>query len=64
MSKICQISGKTSNNGHQVSHSNIKTKKVQDVNLHRKRVWSSKNNCWIKIKVSSKIIKSLHKIKL
>nr|YP_010851396.1 ribosomal protein L28 [Echinothamnion hookeri]WGH14454.1 ribosomal protein L28 [Echinothamnion hookeri] len=64
MSKICQISGKTANNGNQVSHSNIKTKKIQNVNLHKKRIWSSKKNCWIKIKVSSKIIKSLHKVKI
>nr|WGH12871.1 ribosomal protein L28 [Echinothamnion sp.] len=64
MSKMCQISGKVANNGHQVSHSNIKTKKVQNVNLQIKRIWSSKKDCWIKIKVSSKIIKSLHKIKI
>nr|ARW69298.1 ribosomal protein L28 [Polysiphonia sp.] len=64
MSKICQISGKKANNGYKVSHSNIKTKKIQNANLHTKKVWSLKNNCWIKIKVSSKVIKSLHKIKI
>nr|WGH13069.1 ribosomal protein L28 [Echinothamnion sp.] len=64
MSKICQISGKTANNGYQVSHSNIKTKKIQNVNLHMKKIWSTKKNRWIKIKVSSKIIKSLYKIKI
>nr|YP_009399485.1 ribosomal protein L28 [Dictyomenia sonderi]ARW69091.1 ribosomal protein L28 [Dictyomenia sonderi] len=64
MSKICYISGKTRNNGYQVSHSNVKTKKIQNVNLHKKKIWSTKKGCWIKIKVSSKIIKSLHIIKL
>nr|YP_010619641.1 Ribosomal protein L28 [Tayloriella tenebrosa]WAX03654.1 Ribosomal protein L28 [Tayloriella tenebrosa] len=64
MSKICCISGKTSNNGYQVSHSHVKTRKIQNVNLHKKKVWSIKKDCWIKIRVSSKIIKSLHKIKL
>nr|YP_010619446.1 Ribosomal protein L28 [Xiphosiphonia pinnulata]WAX03459.1 Ribosomal protein L28 [Xiphosiphonia pinnulata] len=64
MSKVCRISGKTANNGYQVSHSNVKTRKIQNVNLHKKKIWSIKKNCWIKIKVSSKVIKSLHKIKL
>lgn len=64
MSKVCQISGKVANNGYKVSHSNVKTKKLQQVNLHIKRVWSVKRNCWIKLKISTKVIKSLHKIKL
>ena len=64
MSKICQISGKTANNGYKVSHSNIKTKKLQHANLHSKKIWSVKRNCWIKLKISAKAIKSLHKIKL
>nr|ARW60581.1 ribosomal protein L28 [Polysiphonia sp.] len=64
MSKICEIFGKRLNNGYKVSHSNIKTKKIQNVNLHMKRIWSTKKNCWIKLKISSKVIKSLHKIKI
>nr|YP_010618866.1 Ribosomal protein L28 [Deltalsia parasitica]WAX02879.1 Ribosomal protein L28 [Deltalsia parasitica] len=64
MSKICQVSGKTANNGYQVSHSNVKTRKIQNVNLHKKKIWSIKQGCWIKIRISSKMIKSLHKIKL
>nr|YP_009396379.1 ribosomal protein L28 [Polysiphonia scopulorum]ARW65565.1 ribosomal protein L28 [Polysiphonia scopulorum] len=64
MSKICQISGKTANNGYKISHSNIKTKKLQHVNLHTKKVWSVKQNRWIKLKISTKVIKSLYKNKL
>nr|YP_009394103.1 ribosomal protein L28 [Rhodomela confervoides]ARW62665.1 ribosomal protein L28 [Rhodomela confervoides] len=64
MSKICKISGKKANNGNKVSHSQVKTKKRQNVNLHNKRIWSVKKNCWIKIRISTKVIKSLHKINL
>nr|YP_010619835.1 Ribosomal protein L28 [Symphyocladia marchantioides]WAX03848.1 Ribosomal protein L28 [Symphyocladia marchantioides] len=64
MSKICHISGKTANNGYRVSHSHVRTRKIQNVNLHKKRIWSVKQQCWIKVKVSSKMIKSLHKIQL
>nr|YP_009397621.1 ribosomal protein L28 [Dipterosiphonia australica]ARW66807.1 ribosomal protein L28 [Dipterosiphonia australica] len=64
MSKVCEISGKTANNGYRISHSNIKTKKIQNVNLQVKRIWSSKKNSWVKMKISSRVIKSLHKLKL
>lgn len=64
MSRVCQISGKSANNGYQVSHSNIKTKKIQNINIHKKKIWSFKKKCWIKIKISAKAIKSLSKIKI
>nr|YP_009393901.1 ribosomal protein L28 [Polysiphonia sertularioides]ARW62463.1 ribosomal protein L28 [Polysiphonia sertularioides] len=63
MTKICQISGKKSNNGYSISHSHIRNKKIQQVNLHKKRIWSVKNNCWIRLKISTKSLKSLYKIK-
>lgn len=61
MARICQISGKTSNNAYKVSHSHIKTKKIQHVNLQKKKIWSLKENRWIKIKLSTKAIKSLYR---
>nr|YP_010937650.1 ribosomal protein L28 [Palisada intermedia]WKW95774.1 ribosomal protein L28 [Palisada intermedia] len=64
MSKICVLSGKKKNNGYQVSHSHIRTKKKQEVNLQYKKIWSVKKKSWIRLKVSTKIIKSLHKIKI
>nr|CRF40095.1 Ribosomal protein L28 [Laurencia snackeyi] len=64
MSKICVLSGKKKNNGYQVSHSHIRTKKKQEVNLQYKKIWSVKKNSWIRLKISTKMIKSLHKIKI
>nr|YP_010951724.1 50S ribosomal protein L28 [Laurencia elata]WMP12663.1 50S ribosomal protein L28 [Laurencia elata] len=64
MSKVCVLSGKKKNNGYQVSHSHIRTKKKQEVNLQYKKIWSVKKNSWIRLRVSTKIIKSLHKIKI
>nr|QCI05818.1 ribosomal protein L28 [Dasysiphonia japonica] len=64
MSKICKISNKKANNGYSVSHSHLRTKKKQHVNLQTKKIWSIRQKRWLKITVSTKIIKSLHKIKL
>jgi len=62
MSKICKISNKKANNGYTVSHSHVRTKKKQQVNLQNKKIWSISKNKWIKIKICTKIIKSLHKM--
>nr|QCI06457.1 ribosomal protein L28 [Dictyurus purpurascens] len=64
MSKVCKISGKKPNNGYNVSHSHVRTKKKQNVNLQNKKIWSKTEKKWLKMKLSTKIIKSLHKIKL
>jgi len=61
MSKICQISGKKANNGYSISHSHIRTKKIQNVNLQTKRIWSIEKNSWIKVRISTKALKTLYK---
>nr|QCI04500.1 ribosomal protein L28 [Antithamnion hubbsii] len=61
MSRVCQISKKKANNGYNVSHSHVRTKKIQNVNLQTKKIWSNTQKCWIKIKISTKALKTLHK---
>ena len=61
MAKICQISGKKSNNAYQVSHSHIRTKKKQHINLQKKKIWSIEKKSWIKIRISTKALKSIYK---
>nr|YP_010726627.1 ribosomal protein L28 [Hypnea edeniana]WCH54708.1 ribosomal protein L28 [Hypnea edeniana]WDY85102.1 ribosomal protein L28 [Hypnea edeniana] len=62
MSKICQMTGKKSNNGYKVSHSHTKTKKIQQVNLQNKKLWSYKKKKWIKVKIATKALKSFYKL--
>nr|YP_010952200.1 ribosomal protein L28 [Gloiopeltis furcata]WMP13869.1 ribosomal protein L28 [Gloiopeltis furcata] len=57
---MCVITGKKANNGYSVSHSHVRTKKKQNVNLQRKKIWSSKYKKWIKIKIATKAIKTLY----
>lgn len=64
MSKICTISGKKPNNGYSISHSHVRTKKIQNVNLQVKKIWSIKQNRWIRIKISTKALKTLYKNKI
>ena len=36
MSRVCELTGAKANNGMAVSHSHIRTKKLQHVNLQKK----------------------------
>nr|QCI07267.1 ribosomal protein L28 [Hypnea pannosa] len=62
MPKKCQITGKKYNNAYYVSHSHTKIKKIQEVNLQNKKIWSHKEKKWIKLRISTKALKSLCKI--
>nr|YP_009237320.1 50S ribosomal protein L28 [Wildemania schizophylla]AKS28367.1 50S ribosomal protein L28 [Wildemania schizophylla] len=61
MARKCELTGKVANNGYAVSHSHKRTKKLQKVNLQQKKVWSSKDNKWVKMLISTKAIKTLTK---
>nr|YP_009296010.1 ribosomal protein L28 [Schizymenia dubyi]AOM64945.1 ribosomal protein L28 [Schizymenia dubyi] len=64
MSKVCQITNKKANNGFSVSHSHVRTKKKQHVNLQMKKLWSPTQNKWIRVRISTKAMKSLHKLNI
>lgn len=59
MSRKCQLTGKKANNAFAISHSHRRTKKLQEVNLQWKRVWWAEGNRWVRLRISTKAIKSL-----
>jgi large subunit ribosomal protein L28 len=59
MSRRCQLTGKKANNGYAVSHSHRRTKKLQQVNLQWKRIWWAEGNRWVRLRISTKAIKTL-----
>ena len=61
MSRKCQLTGKKANNAYAISHSHRRTKKLQEVNLQWKRVWWSQGNRWVRLRLSTKAIKTLEK---
>ncbi|NEN96237.1 MAG: 50S ribosomal protein L28, partial [Moorea sp. SIO3I7] len=48
-------------NGYAVSHSHRRTKRLQNVNLQVKRVWWEEGKRWVKLRISTKAIKTLQK---
>ena len=61
MSRVCQLTGKRANNGMAVSHSHVRTKKLQQVNLQERRLWWAEGKRFIKIRVSTKALKTILK---
>ncbi|GAB4340720.1 MAG: 50S ribosomal protein L28 [Leptolyngbyaceae cyanobacterium] len=61
MARKCQLTGKKANNAYAISHSHRRTKKLQEVNLQWKRVWWEEGKRWVRLRLSTKAIKTLEK---
>lgn len=59
MSRRCQLTGKKANNAMAVSHSHRRTKKLQEVNLQWKRIWWAEGNRFVRLRISTKALKTL-----
>jgi large subunit ribosomal protein L28 len=59
MARRCQLTGKKANNAFAVSHSHRRTKKLQQPNLQWKRIWWAEGKRWVKLRLSTKAIKTL-----
>jgi large subunit ribosomal protein L28 len=56
------ITGKRKLLGHHVSHSNIKTKRWQNVNIQERRVWIPEQGRFITLKLTTRDIRSIDKL--
>ncbi len=62
MSRTCDLTGKRRMVGNKISHSNIKTKMKQEVNLKTKRVFDPVTGSTVKLKLSTSAIRTLDKL--
>jgi large subunit ribosomal protein L28 len=61
MARVCEITGKKPVVGHNVSHSNRKTKRLFKINLVKKRFFIPELNKWVTLKVSTSGLKIINK---
>ena len=52
---------KKANNAYAVSHSHRRTKRLQEANLQWKRFWWPQGNRWVRLRVSTKMIKTIQR---
>ena len=62
MARTCDLTGKRRMVGNNVSHAKNRTKKIQQVNLHNKRVFDPETGQTIKLKLSAHAIRTLDKV--
>ncbi len=62
MSRICQVTGKKPMSGNNVSHANNKTKRRFLPNLHERRFWVESERRWVKLRVSTRGLRTIDKL--
>ncbi|GAL84031.1 MAG: 50S ribosomal protein L28 [Sporocytophaga sp.] len=61
MARVCQITGKRTRVGNNVSHANNKTKRKFYPNLQTKKFFIPEENKWITLKVSASALRTITK---
>ncbi len=61
MSRVCQVTGKKTTVGNNVSHAMNKTRRRFLPNLHTHRFWVESENRWVKLRVSTKGMRIIDK---
>ena len=62
MTRICQVSGKRTRSGNNVSHANNKTRRKFLPNLHTHRIWVESQNKYVKLRLSKKGLRTIDKL--
>ncbi len=61
MARVCQITGKKPQYGHNVSHANNKTKRRFLPNLQYRRFWLENESRWIRLRITSAALRTIDK---
>lgn len=61
MSRVCQVTGKRTTTGNNVSHAMNKTRRRFLPNLHERRFWVASENRWVKLRVSAAALRTIDK---
>jgi ribosomal protein L28 len=59
MARKCELSGKQSGFGAQISHSHRVTKRKFKVNLVSRRVFLEDENRWVRLRISARMLRTL-----
>ena len=61
MAKVCQITGKRTVRGNNVSHAKNRTRRTFEPNLHYRKFWVESESRWVRMRVSSKGLRIIDK---
>lgn len=61
MSRVCQVTGKGTVFGNNVSHAKNRTRRTFLPNIHDRRFWVESESRWVKLRVSNKGLRIIDK---
>ncbi len=61
MARICDVTGKRTASGNNVSHANNKTRRKFYPNLHKKRFYIPEEDRWVTLKVSTSGLRRINR---
>ena len=61
MARVCQVTGKRPQTGHNVSHANNRTKRRFLPNLQYKRFWLESEKRWIRLRLTTAGLRTIDK---
>lgn len=61
MARICEITGKKTQVGNNVSHAKNKTKRRFYPNLQMKKFYLTEEDMWVTLKVSTSVLRTINK---
>jgi len=62
MARVCEVTGKRPMSGHNVSHSNRKTKRRFLPNLHERKIWCEDTGRFVRVRICRKGLKLIDKV--
>ncbi len=62
MSRVCQVTGKRTIRGNNVSHAKNRTRRSFVPNLHYRRFWVESEKRWVRLRVSRKGLRIIDKL--
>ena len=62
MAKVCEVTGKRTKSGNNVSHANNRTRRKFFPNLHSHRIWVESQNKYVKLRLSKKGLRTIDKL--
>ena len=62
MSRICEVTGKKTVTGNNVSHANNRTKRRFLPNLQNRKFWVESANRWVSMRISGAALRTIDKL--
>ena len=62
MSRICEVTGKKTVTGNNVSHANNRTKRRFLPNLQNRKFWVESENRWVSMRISGAALRTIDKL--